>query len=197
MLVNAAEYEAPTLLVGQVDAATALSQPGHAVTPQAVQRLGLAGVLGPTFEARGRLFTPEAVERLSAAPMLQPLTEAATVLRVGPAVPTDSEDRTWLGWHEALYRDDPEAAVAGVDRWWQLRTIDLGRRVLVTVAGFVVLSGRITEVTTWESLRRLRLDVDPRDPDDPITRLPTGGGGPVLDLPAAPPGRGQRRRQGS
>jgi hypothetical protein len=175
------EFDQAVLLMGRRAASERLTIPGHTVTADAAQRLGLAGLLGQSYEARGRVHRPDAVDNLAQWQFAPAAGEPATVLRVSYAVRTNDPERPWMGWHESL---PPEEGIPGVDRWWQLRHVEEGRLIVVTVAGFVVLVGRVAEVTTWNSLKRLHLAIDD---DHPMhhTRLPLSGGGPVVELDIA------------
>ena len=179
------EIDRPIRLLGREAVGAALSIEGHRVETQAALRLGLAGLLGQPYDGgRGLLYCPKAVKALAAWPLVRAPAEPATVLRVGPAVRSDDPDnRPWVGWHQKLWETQTQQknAIAGVDRWWQIRTVEPGRLLVVTVSGFVVLVARITGHEHWQSLKHLHLDVDDRHPLN-HTRLPTRAGGAVVEI---------------
>lgn len=112
-------------------------------------------------------------------------------VRVGPGTFDTStlEGRTYMGFHSSYTSAQRYLATT---RWWSFTEAEawIGRPFVASLAGFVVLCGRITSTrtTTSRGRRLVAFDVDETDPMTNAAfaghRIPVYPGGPALKIGA-------------
>lgn len=118
------------------------------------------------YKVGERLIMPsQGVQALAAVENVDPTDVDYLNVRVGPATRDETEDsRAFQGVHASL--TDRELYDA-VTRWWPVtnHTDWIGRFFVASIAGFVVLTGRIAGAEKSAKTQRVAFDVDTQDPE--------------------------------